>query len=62
MNNRFIVSNHNSLITENQDIDKLQHKECCLVCGIITCFNFVFIGIMIGLIQGEDLNLNSTIF
>ena len=62
MNNRFIVSNHNSLITENQDIDKLQHKECCLVCGIITCINFAFIGIMIGLIQGEDLNLNYKIF
>lgn len=57
MNNRFIISND----TKGY-IREIPDKECCLVCGIIVCYNFVFIGIMFGLIQGETLNLNSTIF
>jgi hypothetical protein len=47
---------------DTDEIIKMPDKECCIVCGIIVCYNFVFIGLMIGLIQSEDLNLNSTIF
>lgn len=66
MNNR-ILHNHSGYNQEYYKIDinevrKIPDKECCIVCGIIVCYNFVFIGLMIGLIQSEDLNLNSTIF
>ena len=67
MNNRNIIPIHNDHNREYYKIDinevrKIPDKECCIVCGIIVCYNFVFIGLMIGLIQSEDLNLNSTIF
>lgn len=55
-------SYNEKLITDYDEIKKIPDKECCLVCGIIVCYNFVFIGLMIGLIQTEDINLNSTIF
>lgn len=63
MNNRHIIQNR---YYGNIDIDrnelKIPDKECCLVCAIILCYNLTFMGIMFGLIQNEDLNLNSTIF
>ena len=67
MNNRNIIPIHNDYNQEYYKIDinevrKIPDKECCIVCGIIVCYNFVFIGVMIGLIQTEDINLNSTIF
>ena len=73
MNNRNIIPIHNDYYNseyynqENYKIDineikKMPDKECCLVCGIIVCYNLLFIGVMIGLINDEDLNLNSTIF
>jgi hypothetical protein len=67
MNNRNIIPIHNDYNQEYYKIDinevrKIPDKECCIVCGIIVCYNFVFIGLMIGLIQTEDINLNSTIF
>lgn len=55
-------SYNEKLITDYDEIKKIPDKECCIVCGIIVCYNFVFIGLMIGLIQTEDINLNSTIF
>ena len=61
MNNRNI-HNREYYKIDTDEIKKMPDKECCLVCGIIVCYNFVFIGLMIGLIQSEDLNLNSTIF
>lgn len=62
MNNRNIIHNREYYKIDTDEIKKMPDKECCLVCGIIVCYNFVFIGLMIGLIQDEDLNLNSTIF
>lgn len=67
MNNRNIIHNHSDYNQEYYKIDtdgirKIPDKECCLVCSIIVCYNLLFIGVMIGLIQDEDLNLNSTIF
>lgn len=68
MNNRNIIPIHNNYYNQDNyiidinEIKKIPDKECCLVCSIIVCYNFVFIGLMIGLIQTEDINLNSTIF
>ena len=67
MNNRNIIPIYNDYYNseyynrENYKIDineikKMPDKECCLVCGIIICYHLLFIGVMIGLIQGEDLN------
>jgi len=60
MNNRGIIPNNNYQYFDNEK--NLPDKECCLVCSIIICYHFIFVGIMIKLIQNEDLNLNSTIF
>lgn len=72
MNNRNIIPIHNDYYNSeyyNQgnkidinEIKKMPDKECCVVCSIIICYNLLFIGVMVGLIQNEDLNLNSTIF
>lgn len=73
MNNRNIIPIHSDYYNQEycsqehykidiNEIKKMPDKECCLVCSIIICYNLLFIGIMIGLIQDEDLNLNSTIF
>lgn len=73
MNNRNIIPIHNNYYNQEycsqehykidiNEIKKMPDKECCLVCSIIICYNLLFIGVMIGLIQDEDLNLNSTIF
>ena len=73
MNNRNIIPIHNDYYsqeyynqedykTDINEIKKMPDKECCIVCSIIICYNLLFIGVMIGLIQDEDLNLNSTIF
>jgi len=66
MNNRNIIHNHSDYNQgykiDTDEIRKIPDKECCLVCSIIVCYNLLFIGVMIGLIQDEDLNLNSTIF
>ena len=67
MNNRNIMPYYRHSLNNSHEIDineikKMPDKECCLVCSIIICYNLLFIGVMIGLIQDEDLNLNSTIF
>lgn len=68
MNNRNIIPIHNDYYNREyykidiNEVKKIPDKECCLVCAIILCYNFTFIGIMFGLIQNEGLNLNSTIF
>jgi hypothetical protein len=68
MINRNIIPIHNNYynqdnyIIDKNEIKKIPGKECCLVCSVIVCYNLLFIGVMIGLIQDEDLNLNSTIF
>lgn len=54
MNNRHIVQNYQNF--DNEEIKKLPDKECCIVCAIIICYNMVFIGLMYGLIQSEDMN------
>ena len=59
MNNNYRREHY---IIDKDEIKKMPDKECCLVCGIIVCYNLLFIGVMIGIIQDEDLNLNSTIF
>ena len=68
MNNRNIIPIYNDYYNRGHykidinEANKIPDKECCVVCSIIICYNLLFIGIMIGLIQNEDLNLNSTIF
>lgn len=64
MNNRHIIQNqyYGNINIDRNELKKIPDKECCLVCAIILCYNLTFLGIMIGLIQNEDLNLNSTIF
>ena len=64
MNNRHIIQNryYGNIDIDGNELKKIPDKECCLVCAIILCYNLTFMGIMFGLIQNEDLNLNSTIF
>ena len=67
MNNRNIIPIHNDYNQEYYKIDineikKIPDNDCCLVCSVLLCYTLLFIGIMIGLIQDEDINLNSTIF
>ena len=59
MNNRHIVQNYQNYQNfnfDNEEIKKLPDKECCIVCAIIVCYNMVFVGLIYGLIQSEDMN------
>ena len=56
MNNRHIVQNYQNFNFDNEGIKNLPDKECCIVCAIIVCYNIVFVGLIYGLIQSEDMN------
>ena len=56
MNNPHTVHNYQNFAIDNKEFKKIPDKECCIVCAIIVCYNFVFIGLMYGLILNEDMN------
>jgi len=59
MNNRHFVQNYQNyqnFAVNEEELKNLPDKECCIVCGIIICYNLVFAGFMYGLIQNEDMN------
>ena len=56
MNNHRVVQNYQNFTFDNEEFKKIPDKECCIVCGIIICYNLVFAGVMYGLILNEDMN------
>ena len=71
MNNRNIIPIHNDYYNleycnqkqfniDINEVKKLPDKECCIVCSLIVCYNLLFLGVMVLLIQNEDLNDSSS--